>query len=122
MKSLFLIGGMLFAKAQAVEAALPTEEACIERFSKIVADTEGWGNPGNLVRRQHNPGAIRLKSGKYATYLTDIEGWAQLNALIALYRALHWKWIRIIHVWSEVPEKYEAAIAPRFRACMVGEP
>jgi hypothetical protein len=119
MKGLFLIGGMLFAKAQAVEVAPPAEEACVARFAKIVAETEGWDHPDTLVRRQHNPGALRLKNGKYATYLTDQEGWERLRDNIRRLRSFHWKWIRIIHAWSEAPEKYEAAIAPRFRACMV---
>jgi hypothetical protein len=113
MKGFFLIG-MLVAEPPAA----PTEEACAARLEKLIGETEGWGNPASLVRRQHNPGGLRLRSGEYARYLSDQEGWEALHSLISRYREWRWKWIQIIRVWSEVPDRYEAAIAPRFSACM----
>jgi len=120
VRSVFLIG-MMFAKPQAADTSQP-DEACVARLEQIIGETEGWGNPVSLVRRLHNPGGIRLRSGEYARYLSDQEGWATLRALIERYRAWRWKWIQIIRVWSEAPDQYEAAIAPRFRACLAGEP
>jgi hypothetical protein len=92
----------------------PAHSPCVVTLGKLIAETEGWNKTTSLVRRQHNPGALRLRSGPYRTYADDATGWESLFLNIERLRRGGLAWRQVIRIWSEVPDRYERAIAPRF--------
>ena len=74
------------------QCRIPNETAeTVERLAQSIARHEGWGLPGSLVRRLHNPGALVYAGQRdatagpqgYAVFAGDAEGWAALRNDIA---------------------------------------
>jgi hypothetical protein len=87
------------------------EKECVEDLGRRFARLEGWGASWTLVRRYHNPGALRLRSGEYRRFESDEAGWSALFRDITGKRERGWSWIRIITAWSENPEAYRRELA-----------
>lgn len=84
---------------------------CLRTVGARIARIEGWANPKSLVRRFHNPGALRTRSGRYARYRSDDAGWQALYADLRAKTARGLSWPKIIDVWSEQPDAYRRAFS-----------
>lgn len=103
MKALILTFAFAIASA-----AAPGRDPCVRELGKLIAGIE------NIPRSENNPGALRSADGFYFVFDSPAAGWEALFHQIERLRRHGKSWLQIIRLWSQVPDKFEAAIAPKF--------
>lgn len=94
----------MFSLLTPVLALAGWNHPCEQRAPLVtfIARREGWWHDGSLVRRTHNPGALRYAAQPgaspgprgFAMFDSDLEGWEALERLIAHYRDAGHRWRR----------------------------
>jgi hypothetical protein len=111
-KLVFIIGWLGGLGIQWTRASgPPPHDPCVLRLGRLITQVE------RMPARFNNPGALRLRSGTYRTFSTVEEGREAMYKNIERLKATR-TWRQVIRIWSESPERYEAAIDPYFASCL----
>ena len=104
MKPLIVLLLSISCREAAPPIHIDFRPALFYRVEHAVAKIEGFGHSRTIATRQHNPGCLRLRSGRFARYSTDQAGWNALHAWFV--RRQHMRLAAALRLYNSEEPKY----------------